>query len=231
MIRLEQVSVTFNQNTPLEKTALRGIDLDIQAGDFMIVTGSNGAGKSTLLNLLAGRIPLSEGKITYDFKTRNKTAIAHVFQDPRIGTCEALTVEENLAFAARRGLSRPFFPSMNRASRKQFREALSEIHLGLENRLKDKVTTLSGGERQALSLVMATLRPCELLLLDEPTAALDPKTSQTILDLIQRLIQKNGLTALMITHQIPEIKRLGNRRIEIKGGQILNLNSTPSFRA
>ena len=208
MISLSDIHVTFNPGTPLAKPALLGINLDIIAGEFITVIGSNGAGKSTLLNIISGDILCDQGHITIESQdvTRWPTArraglVSRVFQNPLAGSCADLTIEENLVLAFRRGRLRGLSPALNNRLRDQFRERLARLELGLEDRLRDRIGLLSGGQRQALSLVMATLAPAKILLLDEHTAALDPKTAHYIMQLTEQLVTEHRLTTLMVTPQ------------------------------
>lgn len=203
MIKLKNVSVIFGKNTSLENIVLKNINLDINAGDFITLIGSNGAGKSTLLKLIAGEVIPDSGTIFFDNKEvtrltveQRASYIGHVYQDPRLGTCESLTVEENLAFAARRGQRRGLSLALNRSMRHRFVSLLADLHLGLEDRLFDNAGQLSGGQRQALSLVMATLQSPQILLLDEHTAALDPKTAKAILNMTRQLAFSTSLPPL-----------------------------------
>ena len=228
MIKIDNVSITFGKGTPLQLQALKHINLDIHPGDFITVIGTNGAGKSTLLKMLAGDISSDKGEIYYLGKKITRTGvetrsnwISHVYQDPRIGTCESLTIEENMAFALRRGQKRGLKPAINAKKKADFKILLADLNLGLEDRLHDPVILLSGGQRQALSLIMATLCPPALLLLDEHTAALDPKTAQTILAISKRLVMEHQLTAFMVTHQLHHALEMGNRTLIMQEGAIL----------
>lgn len=228
MIRVEKLSVTFGRNTPLEKRALDGIDLTIDAGEFVSVIGSNGAGKSTLLSAVAGDVAATTGRILIDGVdvTRQSTArragkIARVFQDPLAGSCGQLTVEENLALAAARGERRAFGNALTAARRDLFRERVAALGLGLENRLADKMMLLSGGQRQALALVMATLARSSVLLLDEHTAALDPGMAEFIAELTDRVVAEHRLTTLMVTHSMRQALDLGSRTVMLHEGKIV----------
>lgn len=227
MIRAENLEVTFGAGTPLENRALRGLSLDIPQGQFVTVIGSNGAGKSTLLNSLAGEVLADKGQILIDDQdvTRwptNKRAglVARVFQDPLAGTCEGLTIEENLALALKRGQGRGLAASIRREYRELFTERLARLGLGLEKRLGDRMGLLSGGQRQAVSLLMATLQPMKILLLDEHTAALDPKTAAFVLELTRSIIEEQQLTALMVTHSMRQALDVGHRTLMLHGGEI-----------
>lgn len=227
MINVNQLHVTFGQGTPLENHALRGIDLNIPEGEFVTVIGSNGAGKSTFLNSLAGEVLADTGSITIDDQdvTRwptNKRAslVARVFQDPLAGTCESLSIEENMALALKRGHRRGLSRSLKKEYKALFQERLSRLGLGLEKRLGDRMGLLSGGQRQAVSLLMATLQPMKILLLDEHTAALDPKTAAFVLKLTKDIIEEQNLTALMVTHSMRQALDVGDRTLMLHEGNI-----------
>src|SRR5690554_7867829 len=205
MISATDLRLTFGKGTPLENPALRGMSLTVNQGEFVTVIGSNGAGKSTFLNALAGEVMVDSGQIIVDnqdvtrLPTYKRAArVARVFQDPMAGTCENLTIEENLALAIRRGRTRSLRPALRKADIGLFRERLAGLNLGLENRLKDRMGLLSGGQRQAVSLLMATLVPSDVLLLDEHTAALDPKTAAFVIELTRRTVEAQKLTAMMV---------------------------------
>ena len=228
MISLSDIHVRFALNTPLETHALRGISLEIEPGEFVTVIGSNGAGKSSLLNALSGEIRVSSGHIAIDNQdvtrldtSRRAGLVARVFQDPLAGSCEYLSIEENLALADARGRKRSFSRALNEDRKQPYREYLSRLNLGLENRLQDKMGLLSGGQRQAISLLMATLQPSKILLLDEHTADLDPKTSQFVLDLTEQLIAEKKQTALMVTHSMKQALAVGTRTIMLHQGKII----------
>lgn len=228
MITLRNIVVTFGRGTPLETPALRDVDLDIAKGEFITVIGSNGAGKSTLLNVLSGEVLVDSGSlhIDNDDLTRRSTharanLVARVFQDPLAGTCEQLTIEENLALASARGRRRGLGQALNPPLRERFREQLSRLGLGLEERLSDQMGLLSGGQRQAVSLLMATLQPAKILLLDEHTAALDPKTAAFVLELSREIIQEQQLTTLMVTHSMRQALEVGSRTIMMHQGRII----------
>lgn len=228
MIRLKDVHVTFNRGTAMEKKALQGINLDIDKGDFVCVIGGNGAGKSTLLNVLCGDILPDKGTISIDecnvtplVSWQRAAYIARVFQDPLAGTCANLTIEENLALAMGRGTNRTFRCAITKADRDLFRTQLSRLKLGLENRLSSPIGLLSGGQRQAVSLIMAVLKPAKIIVLDEHTAALDPKTAAFILDLTREIVEENHLTALMVTHSMQQALELGNRTLMLHEGRIV----------
>ncbi|MGD1856384.1 MAG: ABC transporter ATP-binding protein [Leptolyngbyaceae cyanobacterium] len=228
MISLTDIYVTFNPGTPLAKPALRGVDLTIGTGEFIAVIGSNGAGKSTLLNIISGDILCDRGQVNIDADTvttwptaRRAELVSRVFQNPLAGSCADLTIEENLVLAFRRGQLRGLRPALNPRLRDQFRSRLASLDLGLENRLCDRIGLLSGGQRQALSLVMATLAPAKILLLDEHTAALDPKTAQYIMQLTEQLVREHRLTTLMVTHSMRQALAVGNRLLMLHEGQII----------
>lgn len=228
MIEIIGLSVVFNKGTPLENPALQGVDLQIPAGQFITVIGSNGAGKSTLLNALAGEVPVERGSIRIDKEevTQRPAAlrsslVARVFQDPLAGTCGELTVQENLALAMARGRRRRLRMALPGALRESFRSNLARLGLGLENRLEDRMSMLSGGQRQAVSLLMATSRPLKILLLDEPSAALDPRTATLMLQLIRRIVAERGLTALMVTHSMRQALQIGERTLMMDQGRIV----------
>lgn len=227
MLRIEGVSKVFNKGTVNEKRALTHINLELERGDFVVVIGSNGAGKSTLMNMIAGVYTADTGKIyidgvdvTLQKEYQRARYIGRVFQDPMAGTSPNLSIEENMAIADRRGKKRGLTSSL-KGNRARFREALKELELGLEDRLTHKVGTLSGGERQALSLLMATFTEPKILLLDEHTAALDPKRAGLIINLTKKMIEQYHLTTLMITHNMEQALHLGNRLIMMHEGEII----------
>ncbi len=227
MLEIKNIWKTFNAGTVNEKTALRGVSLTLEDGDFVTVIGGNGAGKSTLLNAVSGvwsvdRGSISIGGVDVTKLPEHKRAkyIGRVFQDPMMGTAATMQIEENLALAARRGKSRGLRAGITKAEREEYREQLKMLDLGLEDRLTSKVGLLSGGQRQALTLLMATLRKPDLLLLDEHTAALDPKTAAKVLDATEHMVQKDHLTTLMITHNMRDAIAHGNRLIMMYDGKI-----------
>ena len=227
MLDVRNVYKTFNPGTVNEKTALNGVDLHLNEGDFVTVIGGNGAGKSTLLNAVAGVWPVDSGTITIGgvdvtHMPEHKRAkyIGRVFQDPMMGTAATMQIEENLALAKRRGGSRTLRPGITKAEREEYRELLKILDLGLEDRLTSKVGLLSGGQRQALTLLMATLQKPKLLLLDEHTAALDPKTAAKVLDATERIVGRDHLTTLMITHNMKDAIVHGNRLIMMYEGRV-----------
>ena len=228
MLELRNLHKTFNPGTVNAKKALDGLNLTLHDGDFVTVIGGNGAGKSTMLNAICGTFAVDEGQILLDGKdiTRlpeHKRAqyLGRVFQDPMMGTAATMQIEENLALAARRGKRRTLRPGISRAERENYREQLKILDLGLENRLTAKVGLLSGGQRQALTLLMATLRQPKLLLLDEHTAALDPKTAAKVLEATERIVTRSNLTTLMITHNMRDAITYGNRLIMMYDGHIV----------
>ena len=228
MISINDIKVVFGKGTPLQKQALNGVSLTIEQGSFVTVIGSNGAGKSTLLGVLAGDVIPTEGKVTIGTRdvTRLATAgragmVARVFQDPLTGSCGALSIEENLALAARRGERRGLTSALGPSRRAHFRERIAELNLGLENRMKDRMDLLSGGQRQAVSLVMATLSGSEVLLLDEHTAALDPGMAEFIMKLTQKIVSERKLTTLMVTHSMRQALDYGHRTVMLHGGEII----------
>lgn len=228
MLEIKNVSKVFNFGTVNEKRALDGLNLTLNKGDFVTVIGGNGAGKSTMLNIVAGVYPVDGGRIIIDGEDVTKLPeykrakyLGRVFQDPMTGTAATMQIDENLALAARRGLSRTLKMGITSKEKAEYRELLKQLNLGLEDRLTTKVGLLSGGQRQALTLLMATLKKPNLLLLDEHTAALDPKTAKTVLDITNKIVTENNLTTLMITHNMKDALRLGNRIIMMHEGRII----------
>jgi putative ABC transport system ATP-binding protein len=238
MIELNGIAVTFGRGTVLETKALRGVDLAIPEGQFVSVIGSNGAGKSTLLNVLAGTAPATGGRIVIDgtdvtplSAARRARLLARVFQDPLAGTCADLTIEENLALAEARGCRRGLGLAVGRAGRARWRDRLAELGLGLENRLGDRMGLLSGGQRQSVALLMATMAPSKILLLDEHTAALDPRTADLVIDLTRKLVAELRLTTLMITHSMHQALACGSRLLMLHEGRIcLDVEGTAKAR-
>lgn len=228
MIQLNNIHVIFNEATVLENHVIRGIDFHINAGEFLTVIGSNGAGKSTLLNIISGEASASSGNILINNKDVTSLAphkraqlVARVFQDPLAGTCADLSIEENLALANARGKNRGLGLAIaGNKQRQVFKDQLARLGLGLENRLTDRMGLLSGGQRQAVSLLMAALQPMKILLLDEHTAALDPKTAAFVLKLTQEIITENKLTALMVTHSMRQALDIGDRTVMMDQGKI-----------
>ncbi len=228
MLSIKNVVKAFYPGTVNEKIALGGLCLDLNPGDFVTVIGGNGAGKSTMLNAVAGVFPIDEGEILIDGVNVTKLPehkraayIGRVFQDPMMGTCANMQIEENLAIAQRRGKRRTLRWSITQQEREKFRKMLSVLDLGLEDRMTAKVGLLSGGQRQALTLLMATLTSPKLLLLDEHTAALDPKTAAKVLEITDKLISENNLTALMVTHNMKDAIAHGNRLVMMHDGRVI----------
>ena len=230
MLKIEGVTKTFNPGTVNEKKALQGIDLHMEKGDFATIVGSNGAGKSTLFNAIAGSFVPDDGYIELDGQDitflpdhKRSKSIGRLFQDPLRGTAPNMTIEENLALAYLRASThqRAYFSRINKKEKERFREQLSLLHMGLEDRMRQPVGLLSGGQRQALTLLMATLVTPKLLLLDEHTAALDPKTAAKVLALSDKIVAENKLTTLMITHNMKDAIRYGNRLIMMHEGHVI----------
>lgn len=228
VLEIQNLHQIFEQGTVNENHVLKGIDLTIESGEFITIIGGNGAGKSTLLNSIAGAIPTETGTILLNGQDITKRSvikrsksISRVFQDPKLGTAVRLTVEENLALALKRGKSRGFGLAVKAKNRPFFEEQLATLNLGLENRLTAEIGLLSGGQRQAITLLMATLERPDLILLDEHTAALDPKTSITVMGLTDRLIKEHQLTAFMVTHDMQDAIKYGTRLIMLHQGKIV----------
>lgn len=228
MLKLENICKTFNAGTVNEKTALDGLNLTLNDGDFVTVIGGNGAGKSTMLNAISGAWELDAGKIYIDDvdvtnmpEHKRAKYLGRVFQDPMMGTAADMEIQENLALALRRGKKRGLKWGISKAERELFREELKILGLGLEDRMTNKVGLLSGGQRQALTLLMATLQKPKILLLDEHTAALDPKTAKNVLELSDEIIRTNKLTSIMITHNMNDAIKYGNRLIMMNNGKII----------
>lgn len=228
MLEIKEIYKTFNKGTVNEKHALNGVNLTLNVGDFCTVIGGNGAGKSTTLNAIAGVWPVDSGAIIIDGKdvsglSEHKRApyLGRVFQDPMTGTVADMEIIENLALAARRGKRRGLSWGVKAKEREKYRELLAEFELGLEDRMSSKVGLLSGGQRQAITLLMATLQKPKLLLLDEHTAALDPKTASKVLELSDKIIKENNLTALMVTHNMKDAIVHGNRLIMMNNGKVI----------
>ena len=228
MLDISHVSKSFNIGTPVQKDALKDLNLHLNEGDFVTVIGGNGAGKSTMLNAVAGVFGVEEGSIkiagvdvTKDPEYKRAKYIGRVFQDPLRGTAGDMWIEENLAFALRRGKKRTFRWGISNSEREQYVELLKTLDLGLENRLNAKVGLLSGGQRQALTLLMATIQKPQLLLLDEHTAALDPHTAKKVLDITNKVVTENNLKTLMITHNMKDAIKYGNRLIMMQDGKII----------
>jgi len=239
MLTLTHISKTFYPGTPNERQALRDINLELAEGDFVTIIGSNGAGKSTLLNVIAGSMPVDEGSVVIEGRDvtrqpehRRASYIARVFQDPGAGTAPHLSIEQNLAVAWDRGKHHTFGRGLTHARREEFRTQLATLEQDLEDRMHHRVGLLSGGQRQALSLLMASFTHPKLLLLDEHTAALDPERAELVLRLTAQMVGEQGLTALMVTHNMDHALRLGNRLVMMHEGQILHtLDSTEKSSA
>ena len=228
MLEIKNIYKTFNAGTVNEKRALNGLSLTLEDGDFVTVIGGNGAGKSTMLNAIAGVWPVDEGQIIIDGIDVTKLSehkrakyLGRVFQDPMTGTAATMGIEENLALAQRRGQARTLKIGITKKEREEYKELLKILGLGLENRLTSKVGLLSGGQRQALTLLMATLKKPQLLLLDEHTAALDPKTAAKVLEATDRIVGQDNLTTLMITHNMKDAIAHGNRLVMMYEGHII----------
>ena len=228
MLEIKNIYKTFNPGTINEKVALNGLSLKLNEGDFVTVIGGNGAGKSTMLNAVAGVWPVDEGQIIIDgtdvtrlSEYKRAAYLGRVFQDPMTGTAATMGIEENLALAKRRGKTRFLRSGITKAEREEYKELLKILNLGLEDRLTSKVGLLSGGQRQALTLLMATMNPPKLLLLDEHTAALDPGTAEKVLNLTSRIVEEHHLTCLMITHNMQSALELGNRILMMDSGDIV----------
>ncbi len=228
MLEIKNISKTFNKGTINEKRALNGVDLNLASGDFVTIIGGNGAGKSTTLNAIAGAWYVDEGQIIVDGTditrlSEHKRAVylGRVFQDPMTGTAATMSIEENMAIASRRGAHRGLRWGIAKKEREEYRRQLGELNLGLEDRLSSKVGLLSGGQRQAITLLMAAARKPKLLLLDEHTAALDPKTASKVLEISDKIIVEHGLTAMMVTHNMKDAIAHGNRLIMMHEGRII----------
>ncbi|MCQ2508335.1 MAG: ATP-binding cassette domain-containing protein [Dorea sp.] len=229
MLELKNIWKTFNAGTVNEKVALKGLNLTLEDGDFVTVIGGNGAGKSTMLNAIAGVWPVDEGKIVIDGidvtrlpEHKRAQYLGRVFQDPMVGTAGTMEIQENMALAKRRGEKRMAFrPGMKKAEKEEYRELLATLGLGLDKRMTSKVGLLSGGQRQAVTLLMASLKKPKLLLLDEHTAALDPKTAAKVLETTDKIVNENKLTTLMITHNMKDAIEHGNRLIMMMDGNII----------
>ena len=228
MLNAKDLHITFNPGTPIETRALRGLSMHIPAGQFVTVIGSNGAGKSTFLNAVSGDTSVDTGSIVINGQdvTRQPVwerakQVARVFQDPMAGTCEDLTIEENMALAHARGERRGLGKAVKASMREDFRARLATLGLGLENRLTDRIGLLSGGQRQAVSLLMAALQPSRILLLDEHTAALDPRTADFVLKQTVRIVEESQLTTMMVTHSMRQALDVGERTIMLHQGQVV----------
>ena len=228
MLKIEQVNITFNKNTVNERRALQDVNLTLESGDFVTVIGSNGAGKSTLLNVISGTYEADSGKVLLDGKDitylkehKRARKIGRLFQDPLKGTAPHMTIEENLGLAYSRGKKRGFSLGVKKSDEEFFREKLRELNLGLEDRLKTPMGLLSGGQRQAVTLLMATIVTPALLLLDEHTAALDPKTAEQVMRLTDEIVKEHKITTLMITHNIKNALEYGNKTLVMSQGRAL----------
>jgi putative ABC transport system ATP-binding protein len=228
MLKAQDLHLTFNPGTPIETQALRGMSLEIPSGQFVTVIGSNGAGKSTFLNAVSGEQRVDSGSIEIDGIDMTRQPVwararhvARVFQDPLAGTCEDLSIEENMALAKMRGRRRGLSFAVKPALREEFRAQLATLGLGLENRLSDRIGLLSGGQRQAVSLLMAALQPSRLLLLDEHTAALDPRTAGFVLELTVRIVAEHKLTTMMVTHSMRQALDVGERTVMLHQGRVV----------
>lgn len=228
MLEIKNVHKTFNPNTINEKKALNGLNLTLNEGDFVTVIGGNGAGKSTMLNMIAGVYPVDCGSIIIDGidvtklpEHKRAKYIGRVFQDPMNGTAADMQIVENLALASRRGRHRGLASGVSHKEKEEYKKTLAHLDLGLEDRLTSKVGLLSGGQRQAITLLMATLKKPKLLLLDEHTAALDPKTAKKVLELTEKIVAENNLTTIMITHNMKDAISIGNRLIMMNDGKII----------
>ena len=228
MLELKNLYKTFNAGTVNEKRAIDGLDLTLEDGDFVTIIGGNGAGKSTTLNLIAGVFPADQGSIILDGvditrlpEHKRAKYLGRVFQDPMMGTAATMGIEENLALANRRGQRRTLRPGITAQEREKFRKQLAALGLGLEDRMTSKVGLLSGGQRQALTLLMATLKKPRLLLLDEHTAALDPKTADKVLQITEEIVARDKLTTLMVTHNMKHAIQYGNRLIMMDAGKVV----------
>ena len=228
MLKVKEISKTFNKGTVNEKMALNKLSLELAEGDFVTVIGGNGAGKSTMLNALAGVFAVDEGEIIIDglnvtYMQEHKRAkfLGRVFQDPMMGTAANMGIDENLALAYRRGKFRGLGSGISHKERERYKELVATLELGLENRITSKVGLLSGGQRQAITLLMATMNKPKLLFLDEHTAALDPKTAANVLEKTKEIVNKNNLTTLMITHNMKDAIAIGNRLIMLNNGHVI----------
>lgn len=228
MLEIKNVSKTFNIGTINEKKALNKLSLKLNPGDFVTIIGGNGAGKSTMLNMIAGVYPIDGGQIIIDGvdisrmpEYKRAKYIGRVFQDPMMGTSAGMQIDENLALAFRRGEKRGLSWGIKKSEKELYKEILAKLGLGLQTRMTSKVGLLSGGQRQALTLLMATLKKPKLLLLDEHTAALDPQTAKTVLDLTQQIVDEQNLTAMMVTHNMKDALNIGNRLIMMHSGRVI----------
>ncbi|MCG8491839.1 MAG: ABC transporter ATP-binding protein [Sneathiellales bacterium] len=228
MIKCDNLHITFNKGTVMETRALAGLDLEVPKGQFVCVIGSNGSGKSTLQNAIAGELEIDSGTISVDGEDitdwpapKRTSLVARVFQDPLAGSCENLTIEENMSLAYSRGRKRGLGRATSKAMREEFRGKLERLGLGLENRLGDLIGLLSGGQRQAISLLMASLQPSSILMLDEHTAALDPRIAAFVMDLTRDIVRENNLTTLMVTHSMRQALDYGDRTVMLHKGRVV----------
>ncbi|GAA0787024.1 ABC transporter ATP-binding protein [Hathewaya limosa] len=228
MLSIQNLRKTFNKDTVNENEIFKGINLEVEKGDFITIIGSNGAGKSTLLNMISGAISVDEGIITLEGKNLSRLKeykiskeIARVYQDPKKGTSPSMTILENLSIADNKGKCFGLSSAINKKDEKRFKELLATLDLGLQNKINNKVGLLSGGQRQALSLIMAVMKSPKLLLLDEHTAALDPKTSEKIMKITENVVKEKNITTLMITHNLKHAIEYGNRLIMMHRGKII----------
>jgi putative ABC transport system ATP-binding protein len=228
MLSLRQINLTLGKNTKLQRKVLNDLDLEVKPGEFNIIVGGNGAGKSSLFNVIAGYMQPDAGQIlfaqqdvTNASQRKRAPIIAKVMQDPRIGTIENMTILENLAFAYKRGAKRSLLPFANARRRKYFQQQLARLNMGLENRLDELVINLSGGQRQALSLIMAIIADCKILLLDEITAALDPTMAQQVMQIANAIVREQGYTCLMITHNMQHAIEYGDNILVLKDGKFV----------
>lgn len=231
MIEFKDIQVKFKPNTVMEVHALRGVSLTINEGEFVTVIGANGAGKSTLLNVLTGAVPVTSGSIKVDgiditkwSQSKRSSVVARVFQDPMVGTCADLSIEENMALSYRRGQQRGFNLAINKIVREELKDYVSMLNMGLEDRLGDPIGMLSGGQRQTLSLLMSVLSPMKILVLDEHTAALDPKTADFVIELTEKIVKERQLTVMMVTHSMQQALHVGSRTVMFyQGNTVLDL--------
>lgn len=228
MLSMKNIDVTLGKGTKLERQILKGLNLKVNSEEFVIVIGGNGAGKSTMLNIISGFLKPNSGNIIIDglnglTMSQNSRAalVAKVAQDPRVGTIESMTISENMAFAYKRGQRRALLPFLSNSRRELFKKRLSMLNMGLESRLDEVVINLSGGQRQALSLVMASLAESNVLLLDEITASLDPKTAESVMSLANKIVREEKRTCIMITHNMRHAIKYGDRLLVLKEGRFI----------
>jgi putative ABC transport system ATP-binding protein len=228
MLKLQDIDITLSKNTKLEQKVLKKLNLTVKKGEFVIIIGGNGAGKSTMFDVISGALRVDYGQVIVDGENITNVAqryraaiIAKVMQDPRIGTMENMTIFENMAFALKRGQKKGFLPFFNKARKRLFKEKLEVLNMGLEDRLDELVSNLSGGQRQALSLIMAIISDSKILLLDEITAALDPKIAETVMQLANKIVQESNQTCIAITHNMAHAIKYGDRLLILKNGQFV----------